>query len=333
MQQDLNNKGGDAAAIIELSQANMLGGVHVLPMETAHLPRKLVVPEGWQAVDIQPQKHRPINTRRCFARTRDLVNYGANYAPEGADCIEVFSVDRAGLGVIFDSDSPITTFRTETGASGEESNTLTTTGGAGLHAHWGVCLFRYSRQLEAWKDRVDNGPMDQITLAQFLRDNAEDLVESPDDDDAPSAPEIMRMIEKFRLTRNVTFTSDVELSSGQVDLQYQNRDQVASVRLYDHFYIGVPVYSTSDVISRLRVELQYRFEADRAKLALTLRIPRLEDAIDREFERQEEELQEGFPEHPGCRLAVWPETILHDGTAFVQANPPIKPTTFKRKSQ
>jgi len=120
--------------------------------------------------------------------------------------------------------------------------------------------------------------MDQATFAEFLEDNAPDVVK-------PDAAAMMEIARDFRAKNEVTFNRSERLSSGQVRINYQEnlsaKMGAGEVDVPESFVIRIPVYLSEDKID---ITARLRFRINSGKLSLWYDLLRYKEAQRKAFD-------------------------------------------------
>jgi uncharacterized protein YfdQ (DUF2303 family) len=160
---------------------------------------------------------------------------------------------------------------------GEGSGDADVRGGARHCAH----VLRYtapkSPQFKVWTG-VNNTLMPQAAFAEFLEENAIDIV------DPPSA-DILEIAGSLLAKKKVDFSSSIRLADGSNELTWNETVETATAKrgkmaVPDHFHIGIPIF-VGEQPYKFKVWLRHRIEEGR--LGFAIKLHRLDPCIDDSF--------------------------------------------------
>lgn len=132
--------------------------------------------------------------------------------------------------------------------------------------------FRVTPQWQKWLG-IDGKLMSQSEFAEFIEDNLADIAE-------PAGAEMLEVAQYFSATRDVTFRSAIRLKDGQV--QFQNDEKLeakvgaGNIAVPDTISLGLSPYFG---IVPFRVEAKFRYRIRDGKLALGIKLQRVEDIV------------------------------------------------------
>lgn len=129
----------------------------------------------------------------------------------------------------------------------------------------------FSTDFKPWLE-IHGKELTQAQFASFLEDNAEIAV-------SPEPADLMEVASKFETNRSVGFQSVVNLSTGEREFKYQEKDHaVGAIRAPKVIYMGCPI-----LVATLPVEWSVRFayRINDGALRFTATIHRLDALIDR----------------------------------------------------
>lgn len=139
--------------------------------------------------------------------------------------------------------------------------------------HTATLPVRFDDSFDAWAKIADK-PLGQRAFAEFLEDRAEDAV-------LPDPASLMEVAGNFQAVRNVEFKSAINVSTGERQFRYEEKDHPAgAVTCPKMIAMRTPVfYGTPPVnwVARLN------YDISDGKLIFTVRIHRLRELLDREF--------------------------------------------------
>jgi uncharacterized protein YfdQ (DUF2303 family) len=133
---------------------------------------------------------------------------------------------------------------------------------------------RHSKEWLAWKS-VDGKRMPQMEFAEFIEDNAPDIVD-------PSAATMIEVARDLRAKSEVDFGSTVQMQNGSVRFRYSEQTKgtfgSGDIDVPEQFAISIPVYLGCD---RVKVTARLRYRINSGKLTFWFNLLRAE-AIERE---------------------------------------------------
>ena len=222
----------DISALIDVAQAAT--GVH----EIYGTPYVLV-PERWDVKDLSAMLPRPLRKRGAARLTtrEDFLEMLEREKTEGT----VIFADRARgiISAVVDFHSP------------------TTPGNCDYRIEYAP---RLDPEWEAWRD-FSKEWHSQTDLAQFLEDHIEAIC-SGGDDSGPSGADILKLARDLSVTRNVAFSSRVDVQSNAVSIKYEEKDVSGSLRLHESFFILVAIYEREEPVPlRVRPDSAERSKA------------------------------------------------------------------------
>jgi uncharacterized protein YfdQ (DUF2303 family) len=128
--------------------------------------------------------------------------------------------------------------------------------------------FRYNPKLDDryinWKENK-NKAMDQKEFATFIENNLDDIV-------LPSGADVLGMITTFKVIKDVTFSSDVTLRTGEFNFTFSEKNQKGTVDIPETIVIKVPIYEGFDTVS---IEIKTRYTLKDGSLSLYYDIPKI----------------------------------------------------------
>lgn len=143
----------------------------------------------------------------------------------------------------------------------------------------GEIVFRNSRKLTEWSKLTEW--MGQSDFANFLEDHLEDVVE-------PNGADLLSIATDLEANSASSFKGKITLQNGDVRLDYQN-DTQTSVEVPKELILGIPLFEHGD---KYKVKARLRFRVAGGGVAFRLLFTNLADAIDMEFERITQEMEE-----------------------------------------
>jgi hypothetical protein len=143
----------------------------------------------------------------------------------------------------------------------------------------GVLAFRDSRKLGEWKKLTEwTGQSD---FANFLEDHLEDVV-------TPSGADLLSIATDLEANSASSFKGKITLNNGDVRLDYQS-DTQTSVEVPKELILGIPLFEHGD---KYKVRARLRFRVGGGGVVFRLLFTNLNDAIEAEFERIVQEMEE-----------------------------------------
>lgn len=150
----------------------------------------------------------------------------------------------------------------------------------------------FDQSFGAWAS-VHGKPLGQKEFAEFLEDRAEDAIN-------PTPADLMEVALKFEAIRNVDFKSAINLSSNERQFRYEEKDSVGgSVAAPKIIALRTPVFYGSDPVE-WRARFSYAITG--GSLFFTVKIHRLDEVLDKEFQRLTDAIAvdlPGIPVHRG----------------------------------
>lgn len=133
-----------------------------------------------------------------------------------------------------------------------------------------------SPELNRWLGLQLSGLVRQKDFAQFIEDNLPDIVE-------PQGAKLLEICRSFRATQTVRFASSVDLSNGDVGLEYITEtkagttDAKSRLQMPETIVLGIPLFEGEE---RIKLRARVRYEIEDGRLRLGLSFPQLEAALD-----------------------------------------------------
>ena len=132
-------------------------------------------------------------------------------------------------------------------------------------ARWGshtiTMRVKESREFKKWKG-VINHYQDQTELLEFLGDNIADVVE-------PAHADLLEVVKRFEVKREIIYSNTQKLSNGNVSFTYKEEDSgvTSSFILPKEIVIAVPVYQ-GDELMTITMEVRYRLREGKVRFLL-----------------------------------------------------------------
>lgn len=133
-----------------------------------------------------------------------------------------------------------------------------------------------SAQFRRWLALEAAGLNNQKAFAQFIEDNLADVVE-------PQGAKLLEICRGFRATQTVRFASTVDLTNGDVGLEYIQETKAGTVdaksrlQVPETITLGLPLYEGEE---RIKIKARFRYEIDDGRLRLGVKFPQLEAAFE-----------------------------------------------------
>lgn len=163
--------------------------------------------------------------------------------------------------------------------------------------HQAIWPAEFDPAFNAWFS-VHGKTMGQRDFAEFLEDRCADAV-------TPDPADLMEVAMNFEAVRNVNFKAAVNLSTGERQFKYEETDSQTKggVTCPKQIKLFTPVFFGCDP-TEWTARLAYNI-GDGGKLTFTVKIARLEELLNREFERLVDAIAvdlPGIPVHRGKAL-------------------------------
>lgn len=126
-----------------------------------------------------------------------------------------------------------------------------------------------SREWKLW-NAANKKPVGQIEFAQFIEDNALDILTPADKPGAPTAAEMLEVAMTFEAKKKVNFASGIRLDNGQQQLTYEEvidgTTRKGQLQVPQTFWICIPVFEGAP---RYFLEARFRYRiGDGGQLAV-----------------------------------------------------------------
>ena len=148
---------------------------------------------------------------------------------------------------------------------------------------WGqfraAVVFNLSRKLKEWQTVTEWVP--QPLFAQFLEDHIDDVI-------TPSGADLLALATDLEANSTGSFKGKMNLQNGDCRLEFQS-ETVTSVEVPKELILGIPLFEHGD---KYKVTARLRFQMRGGLLVFRLLFNNLEDAIEQEFERITQEIEE-----------------------------------------
>lgn len=132
--------------------------------------------------------------------------------------------------------------------------------------------FRQTPQWAKWTG-IDGKLMPQVTFAEFIEDNMEDIAD-------PSGATMLEISSYLQVTRTVNFRSGIRLSSGAIQFQNVQDDDAkvgaGSIAIPETITLGLAPLQGSP---SFRVPARFRYRLKEGKLELGVKLQRIEDLM------------------------------------------------------
>lgn len=142
-------------------------------------------------------------------------------------------------------------------------------------SHSAVYPAAFSPAFAAWR-KVHGQAMGQKDFAHFLEDRAEDAV-------TPEPADLMEVAQNFSVLRNVNFISAINVNTNERQYRYEEKDSVGgSISAPKVIRLRTPVFYGCDPVEWAA---RFSYDISDGKLVFTVKVHRLEELLDAEFER------------------------------------------------
>ncbi|WP_070988437.1 DUF2303 family protein [Halofilum ochraceum] len=119
-----------------------------------------------------------------------------------------------------------------------------------------------SKEWRIWTGK-NGAKMGQRDFAEFLEDNADDIVVPDEDKGAPTAADMMEIARSFEAKTSAEFRSGTRLDNGDVELTYNEQTEASAngrtgkVTVPEHFYVLLRPFDGSPAYP-IKAKLRYR---------------------------------------------------------------------------
>jgi uncharacterized protein YfdQ (DUF2303 family) len=134
---------------------------------------------------------------------------------------------------------------------------------------------RMSAEWKEWKGKDRTG-FGQVEFAEWLQDHELDIASV---ENFPTCAEMLQMATNFQYQEDRRLKSAVRLQSGGVRLDYvadADAGTVESMKLFEKFAIGIPIFHAAPTADLLAARLKYRL--DNGKVRFTYELQRADKA-------------------------------------------------------
>lgn len=134
---------------------------------------------------------------------------------------------------------------------------------------------RMSTEWMDWKGK-DRSGHSQVEFAEWLQDHESDIASV---EGYPTCPDMLQMATNFQYQEDRRLKSAVRLQSGGVRLDYvadADAGTVESMKLFEKFAIGIPIFHGAPTADLLAARLKYRL--DNGKVRFTYELQRADQA-------------------------------------------------------
>jgi uncharacterized protein YfdQ (DUF2303 family) len=131
-----------------------------------------------------------------------------------------------------------------------------------------VLVCELSDEWKTWA-AADKKAMNQLELAEFIENNDTNIV-------TPTASDLYSVITTFKMKRNVDFSSAVNLTDGQVQLNYVEQNEThtkGNVAIPERFTLGLRPFVGGEPYE-VRARLRYRMNDGHVKFQFELHQPK-----------------------------------------------------------
>jgi uncharacterized protein YfdQ (DUF2303 family) len=168
--------------------------------------------------------------------------------------------DKLAIEVVFDGHEPTTNI-------------------PGWHRHRAKLVTRTTDEWDTWLEQ-DKEQMNQADFSEFIDENMADIA-------APAGADLLEIIKKFKVTRNISFAGAINLDNGSTQLQYD--EQVSAegsarqqIVVPEKFTLGLWPFEGSTG-QKVSVTAKFRYRLDGPRLAVWYVLYRPDQVIESEF--------------------------------------------------
>jgi len=152
----------------------------------------------------------------------------------------------------------------------------------GFRDHRAVLTLAHSREWEAWKS-MDGKKFDgNVAFAEWLEDQAPDMVK-------PSGADMMQLALNFRVAEKIAFANPTRLQDGQTELTYSQIVEGSSqsakggkVKIPETFTIEIPIFAGLNAV-RHAIEARFRYRLVGGVLSIWYDLVRPHKAVEEAF--------------------------------------------------
>lgn len=153
--------------------------------------------------------------------------------------------------------------------------------------HRAILTLRHDPAFTKWKAK-HNAKMDQVAFAEFLEDSIPDVVK-------PAGAVLFEIASNLEVKRNASFLSEVRLSNGARQFQYQEEQKENSPKgtltVPETFVLGLRVFEGDT--DKYQIEARFRYRLTDQKLSMWFSLVRIEDVIRDAFAHVLKDVEEG----------------------------------------
>ncbi|MEY8688354.1 MAG: DUF2303 family protein [Leptothrix sp. (in: b-proteobacteria)] len=244
----------DVLPSTELLQENLcVDGLQVLHYA---VPKGHDVKELRVDLEAYMPKPRKLQAKAEFHETESFLAYIARHANEDSVCWCDFNPQTYSLS-----------FRAVIDEHGKDS--------AAWRHHVAAYKPRMSAEWQEWKSK-DRVGFSQVEFAEWLQDHERDIASVAEH---PSCADMLQMATNFQYQEDRRLKSAVRLQSGGVRLDYvadADAGTVESMRMFEKFAIGIPIFHGAPQADLLTSRLKYRL--DNGKVRFTYELQRADKA-------------------------------------------------------
>ena len=140
-------------------------------------------------------------------------------------------------------------------------------------------ILKKSRKLKAWEGL--NAATPQPTFADFIEEHLDDIA-------TPDGQTVLQIATDLETNSSGSFKSKLNLDNGSVQLNFQD-EATATVEVPKEITLAIPLFEGGE---RYKIAARLRFQVREGLLTFRVLLSNLEDAIDQEFERLVQEIEE-----------------------------------------
>lgn len=162
------------------------------------------------------------------------------------------------------------------------------------HTHVAEYPAKFAPAFAAWH-AAHGQKMPQKAFAEFLEDRAEDAIQ-------PDAADLMEVAQKFEAARNVEFKSAINVSTGERQFKYEEKDSVGgAIACPKVIVLRTAVFQGCEPV---QWGARLAYDISDGKLYFTVKIHRLQELLEAEFMHLCDGIMVDLPDVPLHRGAI-----------------------------
>lgn len=142
-----------------------------------------------------------------------------------------------------------------------------------------------SKEWKRWCQRSEHR-FNQTELAEFLEDNVEFIID-------PNGSDLLSMVNNFKVIRQATFGSKVNVSSGEIKFEFQDETQKGSVKVPEVITLALAPFHNG---TPYKVKARFFYRVKEGALTLWYKLIDPEKIIEDAFKDVCDQVQEALPE-------------------------------------